>query len=431
MTPRWNVLAALSLCTATAAAQPEPEPPPQPVEQGDEGGAEPAPPVEPVEPAAPVEPEPVVPNVDRPTEPWPAPDAAPAPRAAAKEKTRSEVEIAGYDKGFFLRSPDDAFELKVNGRVKFRFTYLTREDDEQEDEFAFAVRTVRLSFSGHAFTDDFTFKIQPAWEEGNVLLKDAYFDYRFIDGVLQLRAGQIKKPYSRERIMSDGDLAFAERSILEKAQKAGRDIGFAIHNGYEKAPMVDYAVGLFNGSGDAAHLEGDVFSNVPDRFGPLLAWRLGVSLGELKAYDQIDFEGKGVRCAVALDGQARFNAGGNNDAFVYPGADYLFKAYGFTSYGRMFLAWDQAEGGKFKDQEYSGIGFHLEANYLIAKRVAPMFRYARVMPENDPVKQEILGGAGAYVFEHKLQAQVEGGAVILAEDDGTTGLFRVQLQGGF
>src|SRR5512139_3708847 len=108
-----------------------------------------------------------------PPEPAPPPAAAPAP---------AEKPIAGYDKGFFLRTEDEDFLLKINGRVKFRFETEVfddlREDEDGnplENEFHFSVPRVRVSFGGHAFTDDLTYKLQFAWDNGEAILKDAYF----------------------------------------------------------------------------------------------------------------------------------------------------------------------------------------------------------------------------------------------------------------
>jgi hypothetical protein len=438
---RWLLGAAIILCSASAAAQPPPEPsaggaggaPPDgggagAAASGDNDGAA----AQPGEP-----PHDAVTDVDKPKQPWPDADA-PAPAAPARPTPAAAEEaeapdIAGYDGGFFLRSPDGSFALMLNGRIKFRFSYLAFDADDVEDEFFFSVPRVRIALSGHAFTEDFTYRIQVGWDSGHPGLKDGYLDYRFVERYLQLRVGQFKKPFSRQRLTSDGALVFVERSITDRAQAAGRDIGVMLHNGQSKAPMVEYSLGLFNGSGDEALLEGDIFNNAPDQFDPLLAWRLGVRLGKMDAYDEIDFEGKGVRFAVALDGQARFNADENGDGFVYPGLDYMFKAHGFTSHGRLFLQWQQAPAGKFADQGYAGLGFHVEANYLVRGRVAPMFRYAQLIPNDAGVTHEILGGLGGYVFEHDLQAQVDGGALLTEADGGTQtdGLFRVQLQGAF
>ena len=157
-----------------------------------------------------------------------------------------------------------------------------------------------------------------------------------------------------------------------------------------------------------------------------------MNINGIRGYDEVDFDGKGVGIAAALDGQARFNADGNSDGTIVIGADSILKAYGFTTSGRVFLRWVQ-DGGLFKEQTYNGLGFHLEANYLIAKRVAPAVRYARIMPKEDDVQQEILGGVSAFVFQHKLKAQFDGGVILVDADAGTevNTQFRTQLQGAF
>jgi hypothetical protein len=84
-----------------------------------------------------------------------------------------------------------------------------------------------------------------------------------------LRAGQWKRPFSRQQIGSSGRLELTDRSITDKAFGAGRDIGLAVHNNYEKSPDLEWALGVFNGTGDGARLvptfngDGEVTGGTP------------------------------------------------------------------------------------------------------------------------------------------------------------------------
>ena len=43
-----------------------------------------------------------------------------------------------------------------------------------------------------------------------------------------------------------------DRAIVDKAFGNGRDVGLMLHNNYTKSPTLEWAAGVFNGTGDAA-----------------------------------------------------------------------------------------------------------------------------------------------------------------------------------
>jgi phosphate-selective porin OprO/OprP len=349
----------------------------------------------------------------------------PAPKGEAEEKP-----LAGYDKGFFLRSADDMFRLEIGARVQARFTYEGIEDES--DEVNFMIRRARITLKGHAFTEDLGYRIQLGFDKGEIpTLKDAIVDYRVVDGVLHVRAGQYKKPFSRQQITSSGKLEMVDRSITDKAYHTGRDIGVTLHNDYEKSPVVEYGVGVYNGSGDELVFTapGDG-TNVPAFFDPLLVARVGYNFGKLKGYSEIDFEGGEPRFGVAANVQTRLNADEDDDSFIVVGGDTIVKLYGFSTSAAIFADWAQT-GGLYRDQEFQSMGLHAQASYLIADLVAPAFRYARVMPEGaDDDSQEITGGLGVYPFKHNFKIQADGGALLHDDPAGSTtdALVRLQVQ---
>ena len=443
-------LGALALAaSSTAVAQPQPpaQPPAEPPAAeppaaqppGDQPPTETvdSPPAEPVEPAEPPPAEPAEPPPAEPIMPLTSPpveaqsQTAPVALESAEEAEETEEKpLAGYDKGFFLRSADDKFVLKIGARVQPRFTFEGLEG--ASDEVNFMIRRARITFKGHAFTDDLTYKLQVGWDKGEIpALKDAIADYRLVDGVLQVRVGQYKKPFSRQQINSSGKLELVDRSITDKAYHTGRDIGVTLHNDYEKSPTVEYGVGVYNGSGDKLVFTapGDG-SNVPGFFDPVVVARLGYNHGKLKGYSEVDFEGGEPRFGVAANAQTRLNADESDNAYIVVGGDTILKLYGFALSGAVFAGWAQT-GGLYKDQVLESVGFHAQASYLIADMVAPAFRYARVMPEGaDNDTQEVLGGIGVYPFKHNFKIQADGGALIHDDPAGSTtdGLVRLQVQ---
>ena len=190
------------------------------------------------------------------TEPAP-PDDAPPPDDAAPAAPIATGGNTGYDKGFFIKSDDGKFSLKIKARVQ-PYLALTRSKTPAADwTGAFEVRRARLILEGNLHGDDLRYKIQTDFGKGNPSLKDWYADAR-LSGSTWVRAGQWKRPFSRQQITSSGKLELGDRAITDKGFGAGRDIGIALHNGYEDSPAIEWIVGVWNGTGDAASFAVDL-----------------------------------------------------------------------------------------------------------------------------------------------------------------------------
>ncbi|MEE8409405.1 MAG: porin [Myxococcota bacterium] len=357
-----------------------------------------------------------------------------------------ESVTSGYSKGFFMRSTDDAHALKLQGRLQARYVFESIESGI--DESAFSIPRARLTFSGHAYAPTLNYQLQIDFGKGSFALKDFYADYQLIKGLLHVRAGQYKKPFSRQQINSSGRLEIMERAITDKYFGAGRDIGLALHNNYEKSPTLEYAVGIFNGTGDEAHFAGDVvvdveshegtveggkFTNVPQRFHPMLVARIGYNHGGIKGYREADLEGGPLRFAVAVGVAADFNADGDRDSGVVGELDAMVKMHGMSASGGIYVSSAQARR-RFKSQAYEAFGFHLQAGYVMADRFQPVIRYARIMPDaSADNRQELLTGVTVYFFGHSVKWQLDGGALITETPEGrnTDTLVRTQVQLAF
>lgn len=368
----------------------------------------------------------VEPPVEKPAE---APVAPQPPAEPPKEvKSESKTGTAGYDKGFFIRSADDKFTLGITGRVQPFYsitrssTPVTGSDDRIVDyRNSIEVRRARLVLEGNLHGKDLTYKFQSDFGKGLVSLKDFHFDVR-LKSDLWFRFGQWKKPFSRQQINSSGRLEVTDRSITDRAFGAGRDVGFAFRNNYEKSPELEWTVGVFSGAGDTPKLtgtttndpmtntgtiSGGTLTNVAAKFKPAIVGRVGINRGGLKGYSEADLEGGPLRwgagASVSLEGDFDDDKKSNQKAEV----DYMVKANGFSSTGGFYAMTDEdtAAGSSVTDFETSLIGFHLQAGYMLDKKWQVAGRYALV---NDPRtksitakdQQEISLGGNFYGYGH-------------------------------
>ena len=123
--------------------------------------------------------------------------------------------LAGYDNGFFLKSADGNYLLKIMGQIQFRYNADFRDNSGSDDSNSgFELARTRFGFKGHV--------IDPSWQyfiwtgygaNGNDLLLDAWIKKDFGQG-LSLTAGQFKVPFWREWLISETRLQAVERSLI-------------------------------------------------------------------------------------------------------------------------------------------------------------------------------------------------------------------------
>ncbi|MCD4748574.1 MAG: OprO/OprP family phosphate-selective porin [Thermoanaerobaculales bacterium] len=109
---------------------------------------------------------------------------------------------AGYDKGFFIGTQDNAFHLRINPEFQIRLLYNTRDNEPGrvgEDNHGFQLRRARLDFRGHAFDPKLTYRLRVNADrsDGDVYLELAYFGYQVAND-WNVKIGQIKPLFVRE-----------------------------------------------------------------------------------------------------------------------------------------------------------------------------------------------------------------------------------------
>jgi hypothetical protein len=316
--------------------------------------------------------------------------AQPAESTTAAGEPEEPTVSARYDKGFTLSTSD--FELKAGIRSQFRVEIVKPDQEESEFQSAFQIPRLRLQLEGHAFGEANGYKVEfDMAGKGSAVLKDFFVNHSF-SPTLQLRAGQWKKPFSRHEIVSDFGSEFNERAIANAWAGAGRDLGVALHNGYEKSPEgIEWAVGLFNGTGDRprqsltcedpADPESCAVStpsNVPGDFDPELVARAGWNLGGIKGYSEGDLEGGPFRLGVGASYRLNFNQFQKDadDALQLEhaiGLDALAKVEGFDLQAGVFFL-------KLGDADLE-LGFLGQAGYFVLPEKAEVAARFSLIPD--------------------------------------------------
>jgi len=153
-----------------------------------------------------------------------------------------EIELRTiYDDGFYLIGPDDL--LKIGGWAQFDFRGF---EEGHPGNTEFLVRRARLDLRG-VLENDFAYRLYGGYEGSSAKLIEAWLEYRKYPA-LRVRAGQIKEPFSLEASYSARWIDFVERAMGPTNLAPFEDIGVQVF-GTVLDGNIEYAVGVFNGSG--------------------------------------------------------------------------------------------------------------------------------------------------------------------------------------
>ena len=352
--------------------------------------------------------------------------------------------LAGFKKGFFLKSADGDFKLKIGARVQTRYQYDaidgigdTADDGSgADDKQSFSIPRARLTLKGNAYGKDLTYKFQTDFGKGLVNLKDFFANYKFSESV-HIRIGQWKRPFSRQQINSSSKLSLVDRAITDKLYGAGRDIGIALHNNYEKSPEFEWAFGVFNGTSvkpaikttvsidpadTSASAASSKMTNTISRLQPAFVGRVGYNMGGIKGYSEGDHEHGDFRLAVGLGGMWLHSYDDEASA-LRANLDFIMKVSGFSLSGAAYVAMDETtDAAGDTSLGMTSLGLHAQASYLLSDGYQPVLRFEWKMPEetsaaNEDQKVATLG-FNWFINGHKVKWQTD--VSMIFSTDGTT-----------
>lgn len=369
--------------------------------------------------------------------------------SALAEEAFSELPFSvSYDGGLRLKDAVGRYDAKLQVGLQplLELESLDEGAAGRALEAAFLLRRARVTLGGRALLPALSFKLQLGFDRGAVTLKDGWLEYALIDDVLELRVGQWKRPFSRQQITSGFAQQFVDRAITNSAFDAGRDIGIALKNNYERSPTFEYVLGVFNGTGESPRLLGDVLvdeegvgeivrgrlTNVPTLFRPAIVGRVAYNFGDIKGYAEPDLEGGGLRLSVGMSGRADFDLDGGDDGQLLGEIDAILKMGGLSASGAIFGSLEQ-EGEGFFEQAPSALGLCAQTGYVILDRYEPAARYAVVAPFGEPRLHELTAGFSVYFLGHAFKWMNDVSLLTTEGDDvfETDVRFRSMLQARF
>jgi len=367
--------------------------------------------------------------------------------AAQTAPVTAATASADFGRGVTFRTEDGRFSLNIRGRIQARVTVSEQPERPQTE---FQIRRMRLALQGNFLGEDLRYNIQLAFSnldtepDLRVPLRDAYVTWQGVRD-LNVRFGQMKVPYGRQRVVSSASLQFADRSVAVGELNLDRDVGVVAFSRdlFGLGRRLTYDLGVFGGDGR---------NRLTEDFGALYAARLQFQpFGEFDDLAEADtLRLDRPRLAVAVSGaynqrsrRARSTFGDTySEPFdqLHAAVDLLFKWRGLSLQAEALYRRADADshvvgadsmGQSIREWSRSGLGYYVQAGCLLTSHAEVAARWGEVFPDagTSPTlrRSRELGGALSWYFQRhdfKLQADY----FYLADEDFADGRHQARLQ---
>lgn len=196
------------------------------------------------------------------------------------EAAKDATPFAGWDNGFFIRSPDKNFQLRLTGHSQTDFrAYLNDRDSLNVDSFL--ARRVRLGIEA-IVAQYYEFRFLSDFGLNQPRILDGFLNIRYWDA-FQVELGRFRQPFSYEQLIPIRYLPTMERSLIDQFVPA-RDVGVMVHGQKIWQNRIDYALSISNGERD-----GDGDPNPFKDFVSRLAMRPFAANEDLPALQSLQF----------------------------------------------------------------------------------------------------------------------------------------------
>lgn len=371
-----------------------------------------------------------------------------APPAADKPAGRGEpvpVERSRFrpGKGFELSTADGRYALAIRARLQVRYDFEHPNVEGESSAHLLQIRRARLQLAGNVFGKHNRYYIQFGFsprdmlgglvsDEGSIRrnpVRDARLEFDYLRD-LTVWVGQMKVPFSRQRVNSSGNQQFVDRSSVNEEFNLDRDIGLQVRSDdLAGLGLLKYALGVFLGEGRNAFELADPRMLYVARVEvhPLGAFesdseadlermrKPGLSLGLAYAFHDDAIGDRSVHGSVPADG-------GTTDIH-HATADLMFKWRGLSFESALHLrkARRRNPGGALDDMGVpipvaaprDGLGWFGQVGWLVPKiDLELVARYSTARNVFGPGsaladRDEVGGGLNYYFVGHNLKLQLD------------------------
>ena len=339
----------------------------------------------------------------------------------------------GYRDGFFIKTEDDRFGLKIGSRINFGYTYGFV--DPAENLSSFDLQHAKIYMGGNAFGQTVQYYIQAASANNTrqfglgkisestnqgFILEDYYVRLQYAS--MDIKFGQYKVPFGRQWMIYSGNLDFVNRSSPMQAFLLGRDRGVTL-NRYKDTWSL--SMGVFNGAGQMQVSNplmlqtGQNQSNDSVKSGMLYVSRITISPMGPIGYSEGDVEQtQGSRLEMggsfAFDHQRDYDLNfdqitdDTNLSTISASGDLTWKREGASLQGEFFYRRHLASVAP----DFTSMGCYVQpAYFIIPRKIEAGLRFSWLDSNRSVSANNMLEGSAVlnYYFsgDHRFKSQLQ------------------------
>lgn len=372
---------------------------------------------------------PTSPKASRPPSPPPSPPSSPPP-GASPAASQLPVEVsAAFGEGVSVTAPDESFGFKLRARLEPLgvWTVAPAAPAEERVLLSALVRRARLAVEAYALHEAITFKMELGLSGRDleadlpVPLLDAFATWH-VSPAFNLRVGQMKVPFNRQRVVSSAALQMVDRSDVNGELNLDRDVGLEIFatDLYDLGGIISYQLGVFGGEGRNRA--------IPDP-GVLGVVRLQVApFGRFDDMTEGDLE-RAAKLRFALAAGAAYNARSRRARstfgpffedeeatvdYAHGEVDAILKWRGLSLMGEVIAR--NAVVNEDDAPVRSALGAFAQGGLMLTDHLEIVARGGRLAPLDEDVSAgpseveagtEVAAGANAYFIDHDLKLQTD------------------------
>ena len=343
----------------------------------------------------------------------------------------SDAVVTGkLGKGIDFTSRDKSWRFNLRARMQLRFTQFSQGDGDAPEVTEIQARRIRLLVSGHVMGGDLQYYLQLGFSNGDtepdlrLPLRDAYLTYTKVRD-LNVRFGQMKVPFGRQRVTSSSALQMVDRSIVVGELNLDRDTGIQVlsEDLFGLGGRLAYNAGVFAGDGR------NRLATAP---GIMVVGRIAVRpFGAFDDMVESDLErSPDPKLSLAVAAAHNNNTNRQRSTFNTPytfarfdythlTADAVFKFRGLSLLGeviyrkasRAFVEQTTPAGDVEREESRNAWGYFAQAGYLATRKLEVTARFGELRPRGATTvdlaekHREAGGGINWYFEKHDLKLQ--------------------------
>ncbi len=257
-----------------------------------------------------------------------------------------------------------------------------KEPTERQTTVDTELSRARVQLRGQPVPLGLAYRLSLAADDNEFQLKDAWVDVALGHPAFWLRAGQMRRPFSRQGLTPYYLMVLPDRPLTEDVFGTGRDVGLMLHS--PAWSSFEWALAFFTGDyespvkiGARIRKEAVEANDGVSKAGSVLV-RLARRPKLGTTYDESDTKKLPFRWSVGLSAQAFYTTEQVSRGALQGEVDIRIAVRGFNLMGAFFVATEQ-DGESFEHQSFQSAGYTLQTSYLVGTSVEPSLRFTHLV----------------------------------------------------